>query len=215
MLVPKQKNIFLRHKSLSICVVIGAFAFLCVIIAIPIILKVTEHPRFCTICHNMKASVESFERSSHKGIECFKCHYEPGLVGFIKGEAGIPREVIRSATGKYDMEELEVKIKPESCLREGCHNAKRLEEKRLFYSGMLFSHKSHLEGLGCSDCHKRNKEIHMEVDKKACFMCHKVSEEKESCLICHKELKDTEEIIHKEVMEESPCIQCHEGIHAK
>lgn len=209
-----EKNKLLRRIGIIILILI-----LAAIIFGPYLLKLTEHPDFCAICHNMKASVDSYKASYHKGVECFECHYEPGLIGFIKGEMGIPHEVLAFVTGKYNMEKLDVKVKDASCLREACHKLERLNKEKFYKKGVIFSHKEHiLEGQNCDSCHKADDKVHIKVNtKEACVKCHDLSDpDKDICFICHKVLPDTEDISHSELQKiKAECTSCHGDVHGR
>ncbi|MDI6785392.1 MAG: NapC/NirT family cytochrome c [bacterium] len=208
-----------KNKMLRRIGIIALVLVLCAIIIGPYALKLTEHPDFCAICHNMKPSVNSYKASYHKGVKCFECHYEPGLIGFIKGEMGIPHEMIAFVTGKYDMKKLDVDIKDASCLREPCHKIERLNNEKFYKRGVVFSHKGHItEEQSCDSCHKADDKVHMKVKaEKACIKCHDLSEpDNDQCFMCHKILPDTENISHSKLQKTGEkCSSCHEGIHVE
>ncbi|MHB8870523.1 MAG: NapC/NirT family cytochrome c [Thermoleophilia bacterium] len=51
-------------------------------------LNYTSTPSFCSSCHPIEPFAESWEGSSHQaaGVSCTDCHFEPGVVGYIKGK---------------------------------------------------------------------------------------------------------------------------------
>ena len=50
-------------------------------------LPLTDHPKFCATCHNIRPSYESWLVSSHKEVTCVACHVRPGIEGFLHDKA--------------------------------------------------------------------------------------------------------------------------------
>ena len=50
-------------------------------------LEITENPAFCgKNCHIMRPYYDSWRTSSHTTVKCVECHYEPGVIGHVKGK---------------------------------------------------------------------------------------------------------------------------------
>ena len=83
----------LQHKK-GIAIFLS-FVLLSFIVIVAGLFKVSETPFFCGLCHNMKIYVESWKASSHRNVDCIKCHYKPGFVeppeGEVAGRPVIPR----------------------------------------------------------------------------------------------------------------------------
>lgn len=185
------------------------------------ILKIMDLPAFCGLCHNMKPSIESYLASNHEGVPCYKCHFEPGAINYIKAKVSYSvKDSINYLRGNYDMK-LKKKIKETSCLREGCHHMKRTKKHAVYYhKGVIFSHNSHLgiEG-GCVACHNADSKVHMSVKgNKECLKCHTIDEKEpanETCYKCHKVMKVSEDINHNQPpVINMKCFECHGGIHS-
>src|SRR5919201_146962 len=78
----------MEHKSKLLviaAVIVGALALSGA--AVPL----TNHPKFCASCHNIRPSYESWLASTHKSVTCVDCHVRPGLKGFLhdKVRAGL------------------------------------------------------------------------------------------------------------------------------
>ncbi len=153
------------RKALTIAVIIaGALALGG--IAVPL----TDHPKFCASCHNIRPSYENWIESSHKEVTCVACHVRPGLTGFIHDKAWTgTRDVMITLFGTpTKAHNLEATVHSEICL--GCHQAiLRVSEvaardlpSPVKEVGLIMSHRKHIEafakrgkGEGCTTCHSR------------------------------------------------------------
>src|SRR5659263_269911 len=51
------------------------------------VLEISENPAFCgKNCHIMRPYYDSWRTSSHADVKCVECHYEPGIIGHVKGK---------------------------------------------------------------------------------------------------------------------------------
>lgn len=175
----------------------------------------TNRSDFCSSCHTMKISYETWMISSHKNVGCVDCHIEPGIGNFI--EAKIIRggnDLISEVFYSPDPAEIKTDVSSKVCIR--CHReimriseiAKRDLPERLNRVGLIMEHKKHLEafkdqqfrqqGEGCTVCHSRI--VHgfrfkgypiIVPAEKECFRCHdgkKTYKEKilsKKCPTCH------------------------------
>ncbi len=153
------------RKALTIAVIIiGALALGG--IAVPL----TDHPKFCASCHNIRPSYENWIESSHKEVTCVACHVRPGLTGFIHDKAWTgTRDVMITLFGTpTEAHNLEATVYSDVCL--GCHQAiLRVSEvaardlpSPVKEVGLIMSHRKHIEafakrgkGEGCTTCHSR------------------------------------------------------------
>jgi cytochrome c nitrite reductase small subunit len=130
----------------------------------------TNHPRFCASCHNIKPSYESWLTSTHKTVTCVDCHVRPGVKGFVHDKvwAGLKDVAIYVFDTPTDAHNLQGPVATEVCL--GCHQAiLRVSEiatrdlpPPVQDVGLIMSHRKHMEAFakrgqreGCTTCHAR------------------------------------------------------------
>lgn len=130
----------------------------------------TNHPKFCAACHNIRPSYESWVVSSHKDVTCVDCHVRPGVEGFLhdKVRAGLKDVAIYFLGTPTDAHNLQASVSSDVCL--GCHRAiLRVSEiavrdlpPPVKDVGLVMSHRKHMEafakrgqGEGCATCHSR------------------------------------------------------------
>lgn len=130
----------------------------------------TNHPKFCASCHNIRPSYDSWTASTHKEVTCVACHVRPGLEGFIedKAYAGLKDLAIYVFGHPTEPHNLQATVASEVCL--GCHRAVlRVSEVAVRDLpppvkdvGLIMSHRKHMEafakrgqGEGCTTCHGR------------------------------------------------------------
>lgn len=135
-------------------------------VAVPL----TNHPKFCATCHNIRPSYESWAVSSHKEVTCVACHVRPGVEGFLhdKAWAGTKDVAITFFGTPTDPHNLQATVSSEVCL--SCHrNILRVSEvaprdlpSPVKDVGLIMSHRKHMEafakrgqGEGCTTCHAR------------------------------------------------------------
>jgi len=156
-------------------------------------------PGFCDSCHVMEPYYQSWKSSDHKKVACVDCHYPPGEKYKLSAKAKSLNQVMAYWTGKYNTK-LYADVVDASCLTSGCHNLERLKEKPVEYAGKItFDHSKHygtkINGMEllCTSCHSHVQgDVHIEINKNACFLCHfkdKVSGTRpvkaEFCIKCH------------------------------
>ena len=141
-------------------------------------IEVTGHPRFCNSCHNMNPYYASWKASSHHEVNCMECHFEPGLVGYVKGKSVAPAHLANFLLGRIPTKP-NATVKDASCLRPQCHNSEVLASTNTDFGSVKFSHDKHLakvvDGMriSCGMCHNRIEgNEHFKVSLGACFTCH-------------------------------------------
>ncbi len=84
-------------------------------------LDITENPAFCgKNCHIMRPYYDSWSTSAHNGVKCVDCHYEPGLIGHLRGKINGLLQLYNYETTTSDTSEmLNAKVSDDSCLV--CH----------------------------------------------------------------------------------------------
>lgn len=131
---------------------------------------------FCDSCHFETPYVESWEASTHAGVDCIECHM-PGSFG---GKVNRSVHAITS-TWRYWWGANEkiprAEVADENCLQ--CHEERLLQGPIEFEKGILFDHAHHLNAelrgmkLRCTSCHSQIVQgAHMEVTRETCFLCH-------------------------------------------
>ena len=169
-------------------------------------LKVTAHPRFCTSCHYMDQYYDSWQHSSHKGVACIECHYEPGLKNEIAGKGEGLIQLIKYVSHSYTNRPHGI-VSNESCLRSGCHSDIVKSGETLLFNGKIrFRHDRHLnehprgQDLNCVSCHGQMVQgTHIGVTPTTCLTCHFYGRGDKpvaagDCLSCHAVLDETVKI---------------------
>jgi nitrate/TMAO reductase-like tetraheme cytochrome c subunit len=189
----------------------------------------TSTSAFCNSCHYMEPYYSSWQHSSHSQVPCEKCHYAPGVGGFIKAKLGGLTEVIKTVT-HTESPMPHAEIADASCLRKGCHETRLLQGQVVFKEKYHFDHTPHLtelrrgKQLHCTSCHSQIVQgTHIAVTESVCFNCHFKGEVHErylspiaGCTNCHSMPTQTFQISadltfeHKDfVSKEVPCWKCH------
>ncbi len=153
-------------------------------------LKFTSRSSFCGSCHEIKPSVESWEKDSHQNVDCVKCHTSSGTVEFVKHKVEALREVYAHFTGNYEKpinkDGHVAKEMPNSVCVPNCHPPQIKEA----VAGTIIDHPAHTEKAkkNCTYCHsgvgharsKRGLEF-----MRLCLSCHTGKTLKNECEICH------------------------------
>lgn len=143
--------------------------FLAVIILIGIsgvsMVKASDNPAFCSICHNMLPMYNSYHNSnllanSHAkaGVSCHDCHESSLSIQTSEG--------LKFITGNYENPMKTREFPKEMCLK--CHNYDDVKAKTNFKDSN--PHDSHNGELECYECHKMH-----EPSKVLCAQCHQFS----------------------------------------
>jgi nitrate/TMAO reductase-like tetraheme cytochrome c subunit len=214
---------------------IRIFLLFCIItffLILGAVLKFSETPTFCGLCHQMNAYMESWRASSHRQVACTKCHYQPGFLNHLKGKwvDGQVSLAYFISGKKPSMPHAE--INDASCLQKGCHKIEDLKGD-MIYKNVTFSHGKHLGELRrgmklrCTSCHAQIVQgTHLTVHDTTCFICHyykagpRGEEECVSCAVggctsCHIEPKGDIKIKgwsfnHRKYIERGvTCEKCH------
>ncbi len=203
-------------------------AFLGLIVLTVVALKATASPKFCGSCHNMQTYIESWEQSSHREVSCLACHFEPGVLGELKGKWKAQTHIVQVITGKIPSRP-HTQISDASCLRQGCHSTADLGVEPVTFKGVTFSHATHLgelrrgKKLKCVTCHSQIVQgDHLTVTESTCFICHFYGEEQDpalaNCNLCHVQMKakiyinanEHMPFVHKDYLDRGVvCGQCH------
>jgi len=132
-------------------------------------IKYTSGSAFCITCHEMEPIYEAWQSSTHKSVECMKCHSDPGAVGLVQTKVKALSEVYRHFTNTYKKPitiNADTAAFSNRCLR--CHDIK----------GEGTEHNlAHFESnVNCADCHK-GLVHHPETNQKlptsdVCQECH-------------------------------------------
>ncbi len=183
------------------------------------VLDISENPAFCgKNCHIMRPYYDSWKTSSHNDIRCVECHYEPGLIGHVKGKInGLMQFYSYETTVEEYSGKLYARVMDKNCLL--CHE-QRIFSSDVKYLGVNFTHKNHLLepkrgiGLTCTSCHSMiviGMKEHQSVTDPSCTQCHPAIIEQDighmvvttsTCFTCHfRDVKGNTSI--------SGCPSCH------
>jgi nitrate/TMAO reductase-like tetraheme cytochrome c subunit len=156
----------IRRSHAVVILAVVAGAVLLGGVAIPL----TDHPKFCASCHNIRPSYDTWVASSHKEVTCVDCHVRPGVEGFVHDKAftGLKDVAIYVFGTPTDSHNLQTTVATEVCL--SCHHAiLRVSEiavrdlpPPVKEVGLIMGHRKHMEafakrgkGEGCTTCHTR------------------------------------------------------------
>jgi nitrate/TMAO reductase-like tetraheme cytochrome c subunit len=146
----------------------------------------TSASSFCDSCHEMEPYYQSWQASTHSGVECRECHIPPGAIPYIETKLGSFREIYVHFSSHPDAPLAVTRQIPNSnCL--ACH--KPPPDPTL--PTVTFSHDKH-SGLDCISCHVRF--VHTTVNPpyyqdpaamSSCLQCHNGSIAPNDCSYCH------------------------------
>lgn len=146
-------------------------------------LSTTTEPSFCGSCHIIEPFYHSWQLADHasQGVECIDCHFKPGILGRIQGEAYAALKLGQYAIGAYDRPTGARLVFNQNCLR--CHQDV-LSKGLTIAGGLTFYHEDHIERAQaeCRQCHTaighpgavRAAIVTQppRIDKQACLGCH-------------------------------------------
>jgi nitrate/TMAO reductase-like tetraheme cytochrome c subunit len=177
-------------KGIKIFLVFCIVAFLIILGGL---LKFSETPTFCGLCHQMNAYMESWRASSHRHVACSECHYEPGLLNHLKGKWVDGQVSLAYFISGKRPSRPHAEIGDASCLQKGCHKIENLQGD-IIYKNVAFSHGKHLGELRrgmklrCTTCHAQIVQgMHLTVHETNCFICHYYkagSKGEQECISC-------------------------------
>jgi nitrate/TMAO reductase-like tetraheme cytochrome c subunit len=143
-------------------------------------------PDFCRSCHIMEPYYQAWHESTHKGVACTKCHFEPGLEKTLYGKFQASSQAAKYITNTYGSKP-HAEIRDSSCMREGCHEERLLKGKVNWTIQSVkghdvtikFDHTPHLtqerrgKQLRCVSCHSQIVQgQHLVVTLDTCYLCH-------------------------------------------
>jgi nitrate/TMAO reductase-like tetraheme cytochrome c subunit len=198
------------------------FIFLAIILGAWSIKEITETALFCgNTCHVMRPHYRDWETSSHKEVQCVKCHIPPD-----EQQQFVPRFRALTQVAGYmtrshgDGQRAEVS--DSSCLVTDCHSRRLLDGRVTFRQGIVFDHSPHLRQLRrgkilrCTTCHSQvTMGEHITVTMDTCFICHfkdrGSNPETSNCRLCHSEI-DTRFTHEPYLARGADCDGCHAGV---
>jgi len=171
--------------------------------------KFTENNKFCgTDCHEMWPYRDTWAASTHKSVDCVKCHIPPAPANFVLTKMYASREVWVHYTGQVKAPILVTRHIPNAaCDRSGCHTSAQTGKTISLGSPApaTFQHGSagHTKQL-CIACHAAV--VHEGApgvtapsanSMPSCFTCH--PDGTKNCSYCHKPPH----------ADRGPCQNCH------
>jgi len=146
-------------------------------------LNATTEPSFCGSCHIIEPFYHSWQLARHAsvGVECVHCHFRPGILGRIQGEAYAALKLAQYAIGAYDQPTGARLVYNQNCLT--CHQ-EVLSKGLTVPGGLIFYHEEHVDAAQaeCRQCHTAighpgavaaaivTQPPH--IDRQACLRCH-------------------------------------------
>ncbi len=135
----------------------------------------SSNPHFCGTCHDMKTYFTTWKSDPHAraDIACYKCHYEPGVNGFLRAKVKGTSELVTTLTGTQGFKPIAA-VRNDTCLASGCHSMAQLQKTLFVRNTYYFRHDSHLSTMArgpelrCTSCHgQASDETHFAVDTNA------------------------------------------------
>lgn len=153
----------------------------------------TSQPSFCGKCHPMKPFIDQWAVSTHRTVNCEKCHTTPGLFGFIGGKIAGLQVVANYFRGDYRDWSFNAVVSNAACLE--CHES--IMEKSIHKKGkglpLVVSHENIVKAGGkCNFCHSTvahgkavppGSQTHPSMS--ACVKCHNGKIAPLRCSMCH------------------------------
>jgi nitrate/TMAO reductase-like tetraheme cytochrome c subunit len=144
------------------------------------VVELTSTASFCKSCHIMEPYYASWSHGAHQGIQCVKCHINPGMENFVFAKLNGLGQVVDDVlhrTGKPS-----ASVGHLACTRAGCHTTENLKNRKIDTGKFKFDHAKHLDQtvlgikIDCGTCHAHIKggadAQHFEVNTDACITCH-------------------------------------------
>jgi len=142
------------------------------------VVELTSQSSFCKSCHIMEPYYTSWRHSSHKDVECVKCHISPGVDNFVAAKLNGLGQVVDDLLYRTSTKP-SASVSQLACTRPGCHTVESITAHKIDNGKFKFDHAKHLgsEVLGikieCGTCHAHVKgSDHFEVNTDACVTCH-------------------------------------------
>jgi nitrate/TMAO reductase-like tetraheme cytochrome c subunit len=193
----------------GIVIILGAFVLVFGAGSMAVAARFTENNRFCgTDCHEMWPYRDTWAKSTHKKVDCVKCHIPPGPVNFVETKLYASREVWVHFSGQVKAPiKVTRNVPNSSCERSGCHTSAQIDKKLSLGAPAPapFDHGSagHTKQL-CIACHAAL--VHGGVpgtpnvpaaSMASCFTCH--PDGTKDCSYCHTAPHN----------DRGACIDCH------
>lgn len=188
----------------------------------------SSNPHFCGSCHDMGTYFANWKTSAHAraDISCDRCHYEPGVRGFVKAKFQGTSQLVATITHTQAHRPV-AQVNNATCLSSGCHSLETLRQTLYVRQTYFFNHANHLGAIArgpelrCTSCHTAvDTGTHFAVDTNACFTCHfKSASETQpataiGCVSCHGVPTQTaggfDHAAAGVAASDQSCLSCHE-----
>lgn len=171
--------------------------------------------RACGACHEMRLRRDNLALARHDGMECGACHDMTSVLTMAR---------LKIAGGPNLFKD--VNVPNAKCVK--CH--KHVEDRKIFYRDVDFSHKTHLEKkIDCSTCHKKFVHRKSRSDEyialRQCRECHERKRRHHKPPTAIADLGELEKqphkpdwyVDHKHIgkAEEKACAECHSRDYCK
>lgn len=197
-----QGRLSLILLTIGVVLILGLFTYSSV--------EVSMLPQFCSLCHEMKPEVVTWQASVHSDYACTECHTDQSFSSVISTKGAIFSQYLQHFEGTYAIPiELQKDISNKTCLK--CHSLQREVSPP---DGLVFPHQSHVDkGFKCIQCHNNvahggiqergftintdynkwtkgmgkayMKENFTVLDMQSCIDCHTDKGKSTTCTTCH------------------------------
>lgn len=175
-----------KSVSLGLLLFLGALFF----ISFFVTLQQTNQNIFCRSCHEMTTRFDTWKASSHKDVDCIKCHISPGMWSMIVHKAASIKELYSHIKG-INPEEIKGHVPDVNCTV--CHKETR---ELVVYHSLKITHRKHWErGISCVTCHASvvhgpRAALKNTPRMATCFTCHDGKKAPNNCSLCHVTLRE-------------------------
>ncbi len=145
--------------------------------------EITSKSFFCgSACHIMKPYHESWKSSTHKDVECVRCHIAPGTANYVEAKLNGLGQVVDDVLDRTSTKP-SASVEDFACQRSGCHgpaaggNLDPTEARAYRFKHEKHLHLTHLGiEIHCATCHSHVRgDEHFVVNTNVCVTCHLVA----------------------------------------
>jgi hypothetical protein len=209
---PQLRRVIFREAWIGRTIIIISLAVLIAGIA-----GYSAKPSTCASCHGVNKEIKALASSPHRGVNCYACHQDPGIVGFFDQKLRYLGWIVTYIREGLK-EPIKARVPNKACLR--CHqNVRKKTVKRY---GIRVRHKDFLnQGSRCTDCHNTVAHGDLVAIKRKptmdkCLSCHNAQKVSAACNLCHtadigrKVRATSKKFVKVSIPEPTNCRGCHD-----
>lgn len=124
-------------RGRSIVAAVMAVVLTLIVVGVFFGIRHTNSPEFCESCHIIKPYKDAWEQSSmaKAGVTCIDCHFEPGVIGYVRGKIYSLMKLTEYGTRDYDRPPPSAELLTNSaCLQ--CHEPIANQDDPAYPSGL-------------------------------------------------------------------------------